>query len=259
MTMNTRSAPHPTPDPEADNGSSRHATERSTTNWRWSAFLSRVVTAYVLTSVVLVGIGFLIVHPLRNSGLVRWDAGAVRWFANHRTSGLTRLSAFWSKSGDAPTIVAVGVVVAIILAVRRHWHEIAVLGMILAVELGTFLTISYAVGRKRPTVVHLGSVPSTGSFPSGHIAATIVLYGFVVLLLHRFAVPSFLQAIASVWAVVAAASVGWARMYRGMHHPLDVAAGAVMGIAVLVGFALALRTTRRGPQPYRDHTTGVAS
>ena len=207
----------------------------------WRVFAVRVTVGYVAISALLVAVGLLIVHPLDGSGLLRWDRNVVRWFADHRTSGLTSLSAFWSKSGDAPTIIAVGVLVALGLAVRRRWHEMVWLGAILAVELGTFLTISYTVGRQRPTVAHLGSVPSTGSFPSGHIAATIVLYGFTVMLLHRFAVPWLIQALAAVSTVIAAISVGWARMYRGMHHPLDVAAGALMGLAVLAAFAWAMR------------------
>ncbi len=258
--MTSSPAARPSPHSHAESPSaSSYEVDRASSDWRWNDFAARVVIMYVVTSILLIGVGLLIVHPLGGSGLVHWDEGVVRWFANHRTSRLTTLSAFWSKSGDAPSIVAVGVVVAIFLGVRRHWREMFVLAMILAVELGTFLTISYAVGRKRPTVAHLGSVPSTGSFPSGHIAATIVLYGFIAVMLHRFAVPAFLQAMALLWTVVAAISVGWARMYRGMHHPLDVAAGAVVGIAVLGGFVLALRTTSCVDEPFRHSTTGVSS
>ena len=200
----------------------------------------RIVVGYAVIAAVLIAAGLLIVHPLAGSGIVHWDESVVRWFAAHRTPRLTSLSAFWSKSGDAPSIVAVGLVLAVVLSLRRLWHEVIALASLLVVELATFLTISYTVGRKRPTVVHLGSVPSTGSFPSGHIAATIVLYGFVAVLLRRFAMPVVLQALAAVWAIVAAVSVGWARMYRGMHHPLDVMAGAGMGLALLAVFGAAL-------------------
>lgn len=211
-----------------------------------------MIAGYAAISAVLIGIGLLIVHPLRNSGLVRWDTDVVQWLADHRTASLTRLSAFWSKSADAPSIIAVGVVVSLVLAVRRRWDQIAWLGAILAVELGTFLTISYAVGRKRPTVAHLGSVPSTGSFPSGHIAATLVLYGFVTYLLWRNGAAPLLRAAAGVWTIIAAASVGWARMYRGMHHPLDVVAGAVMGMTLLATFAWAMSARSGLPQPPVD-------
>ena len=215
-------------------------------SWSWRDFAIRVVVGYAVISAVLIALGLLIVHPLARSGVVHWDESVVRWLADHRTARLTSMSAFWSKSGDAPSIVAVGLVLAVVLSLRRLWHEVIVLASILAVELGTFLTISYTVGRTRPTVVHLGSVPSTGSFPSGHIAATIVVYGFVVVLLHRFTMPVLLQAIAAVWTIVAAISVGWARMYRGMHHPLDVMAGAAMGIALLAVFRAALVAASHG-------------
>ena len=226
------------PDGAVDERHSQTSTHDS--GWSWRGFALRVIVGYAVISAVLIAAGLLIVHPLAGSGIVHWDESVVRWFADHRTPRLTSLSAFWSKTGDAPSIVAVGLVLAIVLSLRRHWHEVIVLVSILSVELGTFLTISYTVGRARPTVEHLGSVPSTGSFPSGHIAATIVLYGFVVVLLNRFAVPLLLQAIAVLWTIVAAASVGWARMYRGMHHPLDVVAGATMGMALLAVFYAAL-------------------
>ena len=209
----------------------------------WRTVATKLAIGYASVSLLLVGLGLLVVHPFRRSGLVKWDEHAVEWFAGHRTSRLSGLSSFWSKSADAPTIVVVALLVAVLLALRRHRREIFLVAVILAVELGTFLTISYSVGRARPNVQHLGSVPSTGSFPSGHIAATIVLYGFVTLLLYRFGAPRPLRWFATVWAAFAAIAVGWARMYRGMHHPLDVAAGAVMGIGVLAAAAWALQKT----------------
>jgi membrane-associated phospholipid phosphatase len=121
---------------------------------------------------------------------------------------------------------------------------VAYLAVILAVELVTFLTISSAVGRERPTVVHLGSVPGTGSFPSGHVAAAIVLYGYLAFLRRTLAAPRLAPVAALLWTVVAAVAVGWARMYRGMHHPLDVLAGAAMGTALLVVFVSSLRLSR---------------
>jgi membrane-associated phospholipid phosphatase len=199
-----------------------------------------VAAGYAALSLLLIGVGLLIVHPLDGSALVRWDERSVRWFADHRSSGLSSLSAFWSRSADAPTIVGVGVIVAIVLVLLRQRQLVPWLAVILAVELATFLTVSYAVDRERPTVEHLGSVPSTGSFPSGHIAATIVLYGFVALVLRRAGAGRARQVLAMVWTVVAAVAVGWARMYRGMHHPLDVLAGAGMGLGLLATFAWAM-------------------
>ena len=48
-----------------------------------------------------------------------------------------------------------------------------------------------------------------------------------------------------IWAVAAAIPVyvAFARMYRGMHHPLDIVGGVVIGIAVLAAIVLVSRAT----------------
>lgn len=208
----------------------------------WAGVAKTVALGYVAISALLIGAGLLIGGALAGTGLVGWDQRTVGWFAAHRTSDLNTISLLWSRLADAPQVVGVGLVVALMLAVGRHWRQVGLLAAILAVEFGTFLTISYTVGRKRPDAVHLGSVPSTGSFPSGHIAVTIVLYGFIAVVLWQLGAPRFVQIVAAMWTVVAALAVGWARMYRGMHHPLDVLAGAVMGACVLTVFIVAGRS-----------------
>lgn len=205
---------------------------------------------YLTVSVLLIGAGLLIGGALARTQMMSWDKRTAGWFAAHRTPNLDTVSSLWSRLADAPQIVAVGLVAALILAVGRHWRQVALLAAVLAVELQTFLTISYTVGRQRPNVAHLGSVPSTGSFPSGHIAATIVLYGSLTVLLWQFAAPRFMQIAAAAWTLIAALAVGWARMYRGMHHPLDVLAGAVMGIGIVVVFIVAARPI--GPPKEKD-------
>ena len=47
------------------------------------------------------------------------------------------------------------------------------------------------------------------------------------------------------WSIALAVPVvvGISRMYRGMHHPLDLAAGVVMGIAALVLAVFVTRVT----------------
>jgi membrane-associated phospholipid phosphatase len=49
-----------------------------------------------------------------------------------------------------------------------------------------------------------------------------------------------------VWTLVAVISVfvGWSRMYRGEHHPSDVAAGVLMGLGALGVALFAARTAR---------------
>ena len=94
-----------------------------------------------------------------------------------------------------------------------------------------------------PRVVRLENLPVNASYPSGHTAASIAVYGGLALLLtSRFTNRAF-RAIASGqslsrWSLFVAIS----RMYRGMHHPLDVAGGVVVGVAAVIVVVFACRT-----------------
>ena len=81
----------------------------------------------------------------------------------------------------------------------------------------------------------LEDLPVDASFPSGHTAASVAVYAGLALLLTRSMTRGSAKALAWALAILLVAFVAASRMYRGMHHPLDVAGGVVVGIgAVLV-------------------------
>jgi len=95
----------------------------------------------------------------------------------------------------------------------------------------------------RPRVHRLESLPVNASYPSGHTAAAIAVYGGLALLITSRFTNAAVRTVA--WSLVAAivVFVATARMYRGMHHPLDVAGGIVVGVAALCVLVLACRAS----------------
>ena len=205
------------------------------------SILAVVAGGYVVLTLALAAFGYALVHAGPFAGLRGVDDDVNRWLAEHRTGALDTITAFWTTAINTVPAVVVAVLVEVRLSLWRRWHDAVVVLSGLALELSVFLTVNALVGRPRPDVARLGELPHTSSFPSGHVAATIVLYGSVAMfvsLSHRRAAVQWLA-----WAVlvVFAGSVAFSRVYRGMHAPTDVVVGALLGVACLAVAVVATR------------------
>jgi undecaprenyl-diphosphatase len=185
----------------------------------------------------LIGIGRLLVAAA--PGL---DVDVVRWMAAHRTDQLDRISATVTGLVSTEMVIGLGLLAAVVGAVlRRTWWPAALMVIALVGELAIFLLTAMVVGRARPPVPPVGGVlPPTSSFPSGHTAATVCLYGGIaaIVLLTTSRWWRHLVVAAVVLLVIA---VAVSRVYRGAHHPTDVLAGALLGTVWLLSTIRAIR------------------
>ena len=192
-----------------------------------------LVGSMILIAAVLIGLGLLMVHFGAAGGLGHWDERVNQWFAQHRDSLANRLSGDFTVLADTVGIAAVAAVVTVVLLLRRWGGFAWLLTAGLAVELTVFLATNYAVRRPRPHVAHLGSTPSTSSWPSGHVAATTVIYGAIAVLVMVATSRRLLRLAGWTVAVALVICVALSRIYRGDHHPIDTLAGFVLGAAAL--------------------------
>jgi membrane-associated phospholipid phosphatase len=212
----------------------------------WQAAALRLLAAAVLIWLALVAIGHLLGHQWRKSGLVRWDASVARSLAANRRepwTGITHLATFLAET---ITVIAVGLVAFVLLRLAlKRWREPLFLAVSLIGEVTIFLSTTLLVDRDRPPVRHLDSAPPTSSFPSGHTAASVALYGGLAVLAWRAGAAMWLRTLATVAAVLIPVVVAMSRLYRGMHYPTDVTAGALLAccwLAVTSAVVLGRRT-----------------
>jgi membrane-associated phospholipid phosphatase len=221
------------------------------------------LAGWAALSALLTGIGLLLIHVVLAGG-AGWDESINRWLADHRTDFLNRVTGAATFMANTLPVVAVLAASCLVLLLVHRWREAVFLAGALTLELTVFLTVNLLTDRARPNVPRLDSTPSTGSFPSGHVAATLALWVGLVLIASASIRQRVVRAVLWSLAILVAAVVAFARAYRGMHHVTDVAAGVALGVASLAVAAFAVRVISavvalRAEPVHRSTTPEVAA
>jgi undecaprenyl-diphosphatase len=195
----------------------------------WLGSALRLLAGAVLIWLVLVAIGHLLGHQWKDSALVRWDASVDRHLAADRQDPWTDITHLTTYLAETITVIAVGLLAFVLLRLGlKRWREPLFLAVALVGEVTIFVSTTLLVDRARPPVRHLDSAPPTSSFPSGHTAASVALYGGLAVIAWRVGAAAWLRTLATAAAVLVPVVVAVSRMYRGMHYPTDVIAGALL-------------------------------
>jgi membrane-associated phospholipid phosphatase len=196
----------------------------------WKGSTARLAAGAVAAWGVLVLIGLALVHVLNAGSFHAADLSVDTWLARHRTGPLNVITYIGTTMAQTTTAVGVTVVVVLVLRWRLgRWHESGVFLTLMAGELLIFLGVTATVHRPRPPVARLDVAPETSSFPSGHTAAAMVLYGGIaIMILWVYGSRPATRVIAGVLFCVPVI-VALSRLYRGMHYPTDVLGGALLG------------------------------
>ena len=203
---------------------------------RWRRLREGVPSALFLLAcaavlaAVLVGMGWLLAKVFSGDAVGRGDADVSRWLAGERSPGLNEVTAVTTEIGGTLTVTVLAVLsVAVAALVWRRWREPMLVAVAVAGEVAVFLVVTMLVDRNRPPVPHLDEAPPTSSFPSGHTAATIALWGALAVLASERARSALVRGLFLTLAVVLPLLVASSRMYRGMHYLTDVLGGALLG------------------------------
>jgi membrane-associated phospholipid phosphatase len=188
-----------------------------------------VVPALCLIAFMVL-LGYLVTDVLPSSAIGRWDADVPRRLVEYRRQDGISESAIITTLSATPTIVALTALAAAVFRwVFGRWRESLFVIYAVVGETAIFTATTLFIDRPRPAVPHLDVAPPTSSFPSGHTAAAVCFYGSVAAIAiwhsrHRWLPVAAVIACAAIPLMIAAS-----RVYRGMHYPTDVLAGALLG------------------------------
>lgn len=207
-------------------------------------FFLALLAGFLVLATVSILLALLVVHVLLPSGglgLEGTDESFNDTLAQHRTGTLTSIAEVGSTVGGAPVLPILVGLIAVVCAFLRRWLIAAFAVFVLAVESATYRVTSIVVPRERPSVPRLEHLEVDASYPSGHTAASVAVYAGLVLLLTTRFTSSLKKALAWTAAILIVSFVAMSRMYEGMHHPLDVAGGVLIGIGAILVLLFACR------------------
>jgi undecaprenyl-diphosphatase len=143
---------------------------------------------------------------------------------------------------EVTTLLAVGL--AVLLWKQRFRVEAAaLLALPLASALETLykwvlrhpppVAFSHPDGPSVVTMLHGGTLTLNGSYPSGHMMRTVLVYGLGAFVVRRLASPGWARTLAAPTAAVVVGFMALDRVYLGVHWQSDVFGGLLLGAAAL--------------------------
>lgn len=205
-------------------------------------FFTCLIAGLAALALVSILLGLLLVHVLAGAaGLDGADNSVVEALADHRTGSLTNVSSIASDAGGGVVLPLLVGAVGLAGAIARRWRIAAFAIFVLLTESAAYRITTYFIHRDRPSVPRLEGLPGNASYPSGHTAASVAVYlGLVMLLTSRFTDAKF-RVVAWTLGILMVSLVALSRMYRGMHHPLDLAGGVIVGLGAILVVRFACR------------------
>lgn len=175
---------------------------------------------------------FLAVASQLEPGPIGVDAPILQAVESARQPRITRTMVFITNLGGSAGTATITLLAVTVLLFARHARLAA---FVVVANLGSLFlvrTLKATFSRPRPTpdVVMSLSDPQSLSFPSGHALSAMVLYVSIVLAATEIGNQRVVR-ITTFLAIIAIPSIGFSRVYLGVHFPTDVLAGWTIGFA----------------------------
>jgi membrane-associated phospholipid phosphatase len=203
----------------------------------------------------MVALGLLLTDVLPSTALGKWDAEVPRQLVEYRQQEGISESKLITTLSETLTIITLTALAAAVFRWKfGRWRESLVVIYAVVGETAIFVATTLFIDRPRPRVPQLDEAPPTSSFPSGHTAAAVCFYGSIAAIILWHSRHRWINVAAVAICTAVPLLIAGSRVYRGMHYPTDVFAGALLGVIWLTVVIFYMRITdasgrRRRPAP----------
>lgn len=189
-------------------------------------------TRWIILGICLILFTIIMIFVITKNKLYIDDIG-YNIISKLRSNNMDKIVKFITNIGGT---IVIGVVTIISLFIFRNKKiNICIVLNLLGIVVLNNVIIKNIIGRDRPNGINI--ITEAGkSFPSGHSAVSMVVYGYLIYLTYNYIknkkIKYLLISILSILILV----VGLTRIYLGVHYTSDVLGGYLLGIVYLLLF-----------------------
>ncbi len=166
------------------------------------------------------------------------DQTGFKWALAVRAPALSKFVILITSIGNPLVTTLLSCAVGLIFALRRQWNLLAFVAVNMGGINGINFIVKAIVHRVRPFNADLtihNLVSANGwSFPSGHSAGAVLLYGTLLICASALVQEKWGRVALRVVSVFLLIAIPLSRIYVQVHYPTDVIAGMCLGATGLL-------------------------
>ena len=200
---------------------------------------------------ILAAIGILLVVAL--GVLVTFDAtdafdhAVMEFIQSGGPTGRLRILASITELGSTGAVTIIAIVCLAIGALIGPWRHGVIGAAVIGLTALGVEVVKAGVGRDRPEILDPIVEEHGFSFPSGHATLSMTAYGVLTVLIWRSRIPRPAKVAATAVVVALVFVIGVSRVWLGVHFPVDVIAGWLIGAVIVLLYADLTRGVSREP------------
>lgn len=209
---------------------------RAAADWARTVLIGLAATFATLFALVAYG-----KYKIGHSGSFLWEEQLLAQIERHSPVGFS--GAVWFQTFGTDIMLVVVVLTAASIAM---WRERPLLGVSILLAL-VVMDAAVRIGwmsweRIRPDIIAEGIArPGQHSFPSGHTAKTLAVYGLLIAQWFQASRSVIEKILAVLLGITIVVIVPFGRVRMGVHWPTDVVGGWIIAAVWLVFLLLALK------------------
>lgn len=186
----------------------------------------------LMISIIFTIMFVLLAYLMSTHHLVKLDNFVYNHIALYINSNNTNIMKIITSFGSASILISIALVTYIFTYIKKRYLLYGQMLVIILLSSHLITTLLKSVfHRIRPDILRLVTETSY-SFPSAHASVSMCFYGFIIYMIMVI-VKSKWKYLISFILLLLIISIGFSRIYLGVHYTSDVLAGLSLGIAIL--------------------------